>query len=123
MPRTILPADTCSTGSPWQGRFPHLWRHQRLERDGSHLYTGKNLLFHMPVSPKDLRKLEMGYRIGAAAGVIASIQSMEALRILLGLSPKLAGRLLDFQGKEIRFRTIRLEKNPDCKLCGHTKGG
>ena len=85
---------------------------------------GKTCCFTCLFPPKDLRKLEMGIpALGPAAGVIASIQSMEALRILLGLSPKLAGRLLDFQGKEIRFRTIRLEKNPDCKLCGHTKGG
>jgi adenylyltransferase/sulfurtransferase len=88
------------------------------------LIPGKTCCFTCLFPPKDLRKLETGIpALGPAAGVIASIQSMEALRILLGLSPKLAGRLLDFQGKEIRFRTIRLEKNPDCKLCGHTKGG
>jgi molybdopterin/thiamine biosynthesis adenylyltransferase len=84
----------------------------------------KTCCFACLFPPEDLRKQETGIPVlGPAAGVIASIQSMEALRILLGLSPQLAGRLLDFQGKEIRFRTIRLEKNPDCKLCGHTKGG
>ena len=60
--------------------------------------------------------------LGPTAGVIASIQSMEVLRILLGLEPGLAGRLLDFQGSQVRFRTIRLEKNPDCALCGRSKG-
>ena len=85
---------------------------------------GKTCCFTCLFPPEDLRKQGTGIpALGPAAGVIASIQSMEALRILLGLSPQLAGRLLDFQGKEIRFRTIRLEKNPDCKLCGHTKGG
>jgi adenylyltransferase/sulfurtransferase len=85
---------------------------------------GKTCCFACLFPPKDLRKQDTGIpALGPAAGVIASIQSMEALRILLGLSPQLAGRLLDFQGQKIRFRTIRLEKNPDCKLCGHTKGG
>jgi molybdopterin/thiamine biosynthesis adenylyltransferase len=85
---------------------------------------GKTCCFACLFPPKDLRKQETGIpALGPAAGVIASIQSMEALRILLGLSPQLAGRLLDFQGKEIRFRTIRLEKNPDCKVCANIKGG
>ena len=84
----------------------------------------KTCCFACLFPPKDLRKLETGIpALGPAAGVIASIQSLEALRILLGLSPQLAGRLLDFQGQKIRFRTIRLEKNPDCKVCANIKGG
>jgi molybdopterin-synthase adenylyltransferase len=61
--------------------------------------------------------------LGPAAGVIASIQSMEAIRILLGLPPKLAGRLLEFNGTEMRFRTIGLERNSECKECTHTERG
>jgi len=61
--------------------------------------------------------------LGPTAGVIASIQSMEVLRILLGLEPALAGRLLEFQGSRMRFRTVRLERNPDCVLCGLPRGG
>jgi molybdopterin/thiamine biosynthesis adenylyltransferase len=61
--------------------------------------------------------------LGPTVGVIASIQSMEALRILLGLPPQLAGRVLEFRGMEMRFRTIRLDKNPDCRVCSTIKGG
>jgi molybdopterin/thiamine biosynthesis adenylyltransferase len=61
--------------------------------------------------------------LGPTAGVIASIQSMEAIRILLGLPPKLAGRLLEFRGTEMRFRTIGLERNPECSECADIEGG
>jgi adenylyltransferase/sulfurtransferase len=85
---------------------------------------GKTCCFACLFPSEDLGKQQMGIpALGPTAGVIASIQSVEALRILLGLNPQLAGRLLDFQGQEIRFRTIRLEKNPDCKVCGHIMGG
>jgi molybdopterin-synthase adenylyltransferase len=84
----------------------------------------KTCCFACLFPPENLRTQKTGIPVlGPAAGVIASIQSMEAIRILLGLKPQLAGRLLDFQGQEIRFRTIRLEKNPDCKLCAHVQGG
>jgi molybdopterin/thiamine biosynthesis adenylyltransferase len=60
--------------------------------------------------------------LGPTAGVIASIQSMEAVRILLGLPSKLAGRLLEFRGLEMRFRSARIEKDPECPLCGNAQG-
>lgn len=56
--------------------------------------------------------------LGPTPGVIASIQSMEALRILAGLPSKLAGRLLEFRGMEMRFRSTLLTKDPNCHHCG-----
>lgn len=61
--------------------------------------------------------------LGPTAGVIASIQSMEALRILLGLPPRLAGRLLTFRGVEMRFRSTFVEKDPECPQCARPQGG
>ncbi len=55
---------------------------------------------------------------GPAVGVIGSIQSVEVIRILLGMRPSLANRLLKFQGNGIQFRTVRVEQNPACKQCG-----
>jgi len=75
-------------------------------------------------SPDRVRTNETEFpALGPAAGVIASIQSMEAVRIILGLPPKLAGRLLEFNGTDMRFRTIGLERNPECKECTHMEGG
>jgi adenylyltransferase/sulfurtransferase len=58
--------------------------------------------------------------LGPAAGIIGSIQSMEALNILLGRKPGLAGRLLSFKGLEMKFRVTVLNENPNahCTECG-----
>ena len=60
--------------------------------------------------------------LGPTAGVIASIQSMEALRILLGLPPQLAGKLFTFRGLEMRFRITPIERSPECPQCGPFQG-
>ena len=61
--------------------------------------------------------------VGPAAGVIGSIQSAEAIRILLGMSPALANRLLNFQGKSMKFRTVHVGKDPACPQCGPSSRG
>jgi molybdopterin/thiamine biosynthesis adenylyltransferase len=61
--------------------------------------------------------------LGPAAGVIGSIQGLEAVRILLGMRPALANRLLDFQGNGLRFRIVRVEKDPFCAQCGRIDRG
>jgi molybdopterin/thiamine biosynthesis adenylyltransferase len=83
---------------------------------------GKTGCFACLFPPRPTRGEETGLpALGPTAGVIASIQSMEALRILLGLPSKLAGRLLEFRGMEMRFRTIDVEKDPDCTVCANIK--
>ena len=61
--------------------------------------------------------------VGPTAGVIASIQSMEALRILLGLPSQLAGKLFTFRGADMRFRITPMEQNPECPLCARPQEG
>jgi len=48
---------------------------------------------------------------------VASLQAMEALKLILGMKGLLAGRLLYFSGVEMTFREIRIERNPDCEIC------
>jgi molybdopterin/thiamine biosynthesis adenylyltransferase len=60
--------------------------------------------------------------LGPAAGVIGSVQSVEAIRILLGFPPALANRLLKFQGNGLRFRVVHVGKNPDCTRCEPSEG-
>lgn len=60
--------------------------------------------------------------VGPAAGVIGSIQGVEAIRILVGMKPALANRLLDFQGKVMKFRTVQVGKDPACLQCGPSGG-
>jgi molybdopterin-synthase adenylyltransferase len=56
--------------------------------------------------------------LGPIAGLVASIQCLETLRLLIGSPPQLAGRLLRFSGPTMEFRTLQLERNPHCPVCG-----
>jgi molybdopterin-synthase adenylyltransferase len=56
--------------------------------------------------------------LGPVAGLIASIQSIEALKILLGIGSRLAGKLLIFDGLQMEFKETEIKKNPACAICG-----
>lgn len=56
--------------------------------------------------------------IGPVPGVIASIQSLEAIKLILGIGELLTNNLLLFNGMDMTFRKIEMEKNPDCPVCG-----
>ncbi|MRR18175.1 MAG: molybdopterin-synthase adenylyltransferase MoeB [Deltaproteobacteria bacterium] len=56
--------------------------------------------------------------LGGMAGIIGTLQAVEALKYLLGLKELLTGRLLVFDALAMRFREVRVNKNPDCPVCG-----
>jgi adenylyltransferase/sulfurtransferase len=56
--------------------------------------------------------------IGAAAGVMGTLQAMEVIKEILGLGETLAGRLLIYDALATRFRNVRMKPDPACKLCG-----
>ena len=51
-------------------------------------------------------------------GVIGTLQAVEAIKVLLGIGEILCGRLLLFDATELEWRTLRLRKNPNCRVCG-----
>jgi adenylyltransferase/sulfurtransferase len=56
--------------------------------------------------------------LGVVPGVIGTIQATEAIKVILGAGDPLAGRLLLFDALRMRFRELRLPKDPDCPVCG-----
>ena len=56
--------------------------------------------------------------LGALPGAIGMLQVIEALKWTLGLGESLAGRLLVFDALSMRFRELRLAKDPSCPACG-----
>ena len=58
--------------------------------------------------------------IGALAGVMGSLQSIEVIKELLGIGQSMAGRLLLYDALEATFRTIKFTADPACPLCGQT---
>jgi adenylyltransferase/sulfurtransferase len=55
--------------------------------------------------------------LGAAAGVIASIEAAEAIKLLVGKSESAGGRLVSFDVWSGRFQSVRVARNPDCRAC------
>lgn len=51
-------------------------------------------------------------------GIIGSVQAFEALKLLAGLGEPLSGRLLLLDGLAMRWREMRLNRDPDCRVCG-----
>ncbi|HEX4080222.1 MAG TPA: molybdopterin-synthase adenylyltransferase MoeB [Rhizomicrobium sp.] len=56
--------------------------------------------------------------LGAAAGVMGSLQALEILKEILGIGQSLAGRLLIYDALASRFRTVTVRPDPACPLCG-----
>jgi molybdopterin/thiamine biosynthesis adenylyltransferase/rhodanese-related sulfurtransferase len=56
--------------------------------------------------------------LGVLPGIIGTIQTTEALKILLGIGTPLVGRVLFFDALNMGFREMILSKNPECPVCG-----
>ena len=56
--------------------------------------------------------------LGAAAGVMGSLQALEVLKEAAGLGSGLAGKVLVYKALSAEFRTARFPKDPACPLCG-----
>ena len=53
-------------------------------------------------------------------GVIGVVQATETIKVLLGIGEPLIGRLLTYDALGMRFREVKLRRDPKCPLCGDT---
>ncbi len=56
--------------------------------------------------------------LGAAAGVMGTLQALEGIKEITGAGTSLAGRLLIYEALSTRFRTVTFKPDPACALCG-----
>lgn len=56
--------------------------------------------------------------VGATAGVIGSLQALEAIKYLTGIGEPLMNKLLFWDGRDMSFDVITLQRNEACKVCG-----
>jgi adenylyltransferase/sulfurtransferase len=75
-------------------------------------------LFPEPPPADLVPRCEEAGIFGAVAGSIGALQATEVLKELLGLGESLSGRLLIYDGLATEFRTLRIPRDPACRLCG-----
>ena len=75
-------------------------------------------LYPEPPPPGLVPSCAEGGVLGVLPGIVGCIQAMETIKLILGIGQPLAGRLLLFDALAMRFRELRLRKNPDCPICG-----
>lgn len=75
-------------------------------------------LFPEPPPPGSVPGCAEAGVLGVLPGTIGTLQATEALKLLLGVGEPLIGRLLLYDALASNFESIRLKKNPNCKLCG-----
>ncbi len=56
--------------------------------------------------------------LGVLPGILGVVQATEAIKLLLGQGAPLVGRLLTYDSLEMRFREMRLPRDPSCPACG-----
>ena len=56
--------------------------------------------------------------LGVLPGIIGTIQATEAIKLIVGIGDPLIGRFLVYDALRMRFRELKLPKDPDCPVCG-----
>lgn len=56
--------------------------------------------------------------LGILPGVVGTIQATEAIKLVLGQGEPLVGRLLQYDSLQMKFRTLKLRRDPSCPVCG-----
>jgi len=59
--------------------------------------------------------------LGVLPGVMGTIQATEAVKLIIGQGDPLIGRLLLFDALKMKFKEMKLRKDPKCPLCGTNK--
>lgn len=75
-------------------------------------------LFPAPPPPDGVPTCRQAGVIGAMAGIIGSLQAMEAVKFLTGAGDLLTGSLLTCDALKMEFRKIKVARRPACPVCG-----
>jgi len=75
-------------------------------------------LYPEPPPPGLVPSCAEGGVLGVLPGVIGVIQATEAIKLITGIGEPLIGRFLIYDALNMRFRELKLRKDPDCPVCG-----
>ncbi|HUX14290.1 MAG TPA: molybdopterin-synthase adenylyltransferase MoeB [Spirochaetia bacterium] len=75
-------------------------------------------LYPEPPPPGTVPSCAEGGVLGVLPGLLGVIQATEVIKLVLGAGDSLVGRLLLVDALSMRFRELKLARNPDCPVCG-----
>ena len=75
-------------------------------------------LYPEPPPPEDAPSCAEGGVLGVLPGAMGVLQATEAIKLVLGLGTSLAGRLVVYDALGVRFRELKLRRDPKCPTCG-----
>src|SRR3989442_3160590 len=75
-------------------------------------------LYPEPPPPGMVPSCAEGGVLGVLPGIVGCIQATEILKLALGKGSSLIGRLLLFNALDMKFREVKLRRDPQCPLCG-----
>src|SRR5262245_61615625 len=75
-------------------------------------------LYPEPPPPGLVPSCAEGGVLGVLPGVIGTIQATEAVKLIMGIGEPLIGRFLIYDALRMRFRELKVPKDPDCPVCG-----
>jgi adenylyltransferase/sulfurtransferase len=94
----------------------------QFEGQASVFYAGEGpcyrCLYPEPPPPGLVPSCAEGGVVGVLPGIIGTIQAAEAIKLIVGGSESLIGRLLLFDVWQMKQRELRLERDPGCPVCG-----
>jgi molybdopterin/thiamine biosynthesis adenylyltransferase/rhodanese-related sulfurtransferase len=94
----------------------------RFEGQVSVFYADKGpcyrCLYKEPPPPGLVPSCAEGGVLGVLPGIIGTIQALETIKLILGIGEPLIGKLLLFDALRMKFRELKLRKDPECPVCG-----
>ena len=75
-------------------------------------------VYEQPPPPGLVPSCAEGGVLGVLPGLVGTLQATEVIKVLTGIGEPLVGRLLMVDALDMKFRTLKIRRNPDCPVCG-----
>ena len=75
-------------------------------------------LYPDPPPPGEVPSCAEAGVLGVLPGIVGSLQAVEVIKLILGKGEPLIGRMLLIDTLDMSFRSLKVQKNVDCPVCG-----
>jgi len=75
-------------------------------------------IFPEPPPPESVPNCAQAGVLGVLPGIIGMLQTIETIKLIVGIGDPLIGRLLHFDALKVKFRELKLRRDTQCPVCG-----